>query len=115
MRMKAAPAQCYRNLRVDLTDHPVALERKHRLDKIDERRPAPWPSYRPAAASSTAAASVPTTLTAPRSGASTADQLAIVEVNARLQSYLDYCNGHRFRSGIDMLPTSALIPIREVA
>lgn len=45
MRMKAAPAQCYRNLRVDLTDHPVALDRKHRLDKIDERRATPWPSY----------------------------------------------------------------------
>lgn len=113
MRMKAAPAQCYRNLRVDLTDHPIALDRKHRLDKIDERRATPWPSYprRQLNGCGERANGPP----APRSGASTADQLAIVEVNARLQSYLDYYNGHRFRSGIDMLPTSALIPIREVA
>lgn len=36
MRMKAAPAQCYRNLRVGLTGRSVVLECKRRLDKIDE-------------------------------------------------------------------------------
>ena len=38
MQIKPAPAACYRRPRVDETDHPVALERKRKLDKMEELR-----------------------------------------------------------------------------
>ena len=40
MQIKPAPAACYRKPRVDETDHPAALERKRKLDKVEELRDA---------------------------------------------------------------------------
>ena len=38
MQIKPAPSACYRRPRVDETDDPVALERKRKLDKVEELR-----------------------------------------------------------------------------